>query len=1008
MKLFFSYGHDDNSIIVQRIKDDVMNEKHEVWVDLDRLESGNDWRRKIAEGIVGSEMFFSFASRHSLRESGVCRDELSIAVAVKGALIQSVLLEKGVQVPANASFRQYIDMSDWKELYGTDRFEPWYQEKLQEILKVINDPETKKYEEEVRYLKQILRPNLSIAYKNSQSDGLYCGRGWLKELTDAWIKDRTRNNILLMTGSPGSGKSAFVSHEFIFNAYAGAVIYCEWDNSESNNADAVIRSVIFQLASHYPDYRYLVLEAVKRMEEDGRRIRECDAGELFRTLFVRPAKSLIKGRRESLLILIDGIDEIERHSRSGARYEWKNELAELIQKFSGELPSWIRFFITSRKDTKVTRFLKNFDTIDLDAYGQENREDVDEYIALRLKDKMPAEQIRKVQDKCEENFQYAVLLTDGLLAGNIPAGDIDSLPVSLTGLYYAYFSRTFEDRHLYHDRYMPVFAAICESREPIPAETIWKACGWDTFEKQEFRSKTSSYFPREDIFKVFHLSLIDWLCSEEAYEFGVEKKKGRKLIAEGCRNAYLDDPEDMNRYELLNLMTYLKKTRDPLLKEVLQDTEYGTMLEQYASSAMEEYRFADALTLAEDAAEIFRAALPGRKKDYLNAVLIVVNALLRLSRKEQAEEVCREAEEAVAPYRENDAAAAKLYSRHGKVSSMCNHWDESEEAYRKAEELMEKDSGVYALAEVMNDHAMMARIASHYEEADGIYERLDTIIPPAQMKRSDPRLYVKIMTGRAFCAQSTGQNEKAGKYIAECLDMVKKDPHILPEEELSQMFYQMSFHAYADGCYEEGLEYIEKSLEIRSRLFGEESVEIGSHLNEYGHILLKLGRMEEAEEAFRKSLRIRLGFYGEDNVYTAYSKRNLANLLCERNAGEDAKEAEQLLKEALVLFRRYNGENSGNAAMVLRDLAESVILQEDWDAAESYLEEAEKIYNDKGTKRGLGHCRKSRGTMAEKQGGIADAVQYYQEAIALYRESGLRSDHVYITELEERIAALSA
>ncbi|MBR3358549.1 MAG: toll/interleukin-1 receptor domain-containing protein [Solobacterium sp.] len=1008
MKLFFSYGHDENSVIVQRIKEDVMKEKHEVWVDLDRLESGNDWRRKIAEGIVDSEMFFTFASRHALRESGVCRDELSIAVAVKGALIQSVLLEKEVEVPANASFRQYIDMSDWKELYGTKQFEPWYQEKLQEILKVINDPETKKYEEEVRYLKQILRPNLSIAYKNSQTDGLYCGRGWLKELTDAWIKDPTKNNVLLMTGSPGSGKSAFVSHEFIFNAYAGAVIYCEWDNSESNNADAVIRSVIFQLASHYPDYRYLVLDAVKRMEEDGRRIYDCDAGELFRTLFVRPANSLIGGDRNTLLILIDGIDEIERQSRSGARYDWKNELAELIQKFAGGLPAWIRFFITSRNDTKVTRFLKNFDTIDLDAYGQENRNDVDEYIALRLKEKMPADVIRKVQDKCEENFQYAVLLTDGLLAGNIPETDIDSLPVSLTGLYYAYFSRTFEDRRLYHDRCMPVFAAICESREPIPAETIWKACGWDAFEKQEFRAKTSSYFPREDIFKVFHLSLIDWLCSEEAYEFGVEKKKGRELIAEGCRNAYLDDPEQMNRYELLNLMTYLKKTRDPLLKEVLQDTEYGRMLEKYAASAMEEYRFADALTLAQDAAEIFRSALPAYKNNYLNAALIIVNALLRLSNKDQAEKVCREAEKTIAPYGEDDQAAAPLYSRHGKVSSMSNNWQESEEAYRKAEKLMEKDNDVYTLAEVMNDHAMMARSASCYDETDDIYERMNAIIPPAQMKRENPRLYAKIMTGRAFCAQSAGRNELAGQYIAECLDMVKKDPHILPEEELSQMFYQMSFHAYAEGWYEEGLEYIEKALEIRKRLFGEESVEIGAHLNEYGHILIKLGRLEEAEEAFRKSLRIRLGFYGEDNVYTAYSKRNLALLMCERNRAGDAKEAEQLLKEALALFRRHNGEESGTAAMVLQDLAECMILQEDWEAAEAYLEGSEHIYNKSETKLGAGHCRKSRGTIAEKHGRTAEAIRYYREAIELYRESKLRRDHVYITELQERIAALSA
>ncbi|GEM_PF-7102838 len=1006
MKLFFSYGHDENSTIVQRIKEDVMREKHEVWVDVDRLQSGNDWRRKIAEGIMDSEMFFSFASSHALRNSGVCRDELSIAVAVKGALIQSVLLEKDVEVPANASYRQYIDMSDWKALYGTDAFEPWYQSKLAEILKIINDPETKKYEEEVRTLKNILRPNLSIAYKNSKEDALYCGRGWLKKMTDAWLQDSARRRILLLTGSPGSGKSAFVSHEFIFNAMSGAVIYCQWDNSESNNADAVIRALIFQLASHYPDYRYRLLDVIRRMEEDGRTVRNCEAEELYHSLFVRPMRELITGDRDTLLILIDGIDEIERQSRSGIRYAWKNELAELIEKSAGELPYWIRFFITSRKDTKVTRFLKTFESIDLDAYVQHNREDVDEYIALRLRDKMPEETIQVIQDKCEDNFQYAVLLTDGLLNGQIPLSDIRSLPASLTGLYYAYFSRTFPDRHVYADLYMPVFAAVCVSDEPIPTETVWKACGWKPIEKQEFRSATSSYFPREDIFQVFHLSLIDWLCSEEAYEFEIDRRTGIDLIRDGCKEAYLDNPQEMNRYELLHLIEYLKKTRDPLTKEVLQDMEFGIMLKEYAVSAMEEFRFADALKLARDSWEILQHGLPEEAENSIEAILTAVNALLRLSRKEDAEALCRSSERILEKQAPQCRNMSTLYSRHGKVSSMCNNWKESDAAYHRAETILQEEHDLYAAANVMNEHALMFRIASRFEDAEQMYEDIYKMIPAEQMKRESPALYVNMLGGRAFCAQSMAQTENARRLLEECTQILDVHPNLLNDSDASQIWYMRSFNAFADGRYQECLEFIERSLILRKKLYGSDSVEICSHLHEKGHALLKLGRKKEAEEVFRKSLAIRQSFYGNNNVYTAYSLRNLAKALCEFDDEKAVKEAILHLQDALRLFEEYNGEVSANAAMVCRDLAEAYIRLSQYDKARECVEKASDLYGQCQVVRGLAHCAKTSGDIAAGEGKKEEAKECWMKALQLYRESGLREEHSHIQETKAALNAL--
>ena len=59
-------------------------------------------------------------SRHSVRNPGVCLDEMSIAIGVKGGNICYVLLEdeKETQAPASMTNRQYLDMIDWKSHLG--------------------------------------------------------------------------------------------------------------------------------------------------------------------------------------------------------------------------------------------------------------------------------------------------------------------------------------------------------------------------------------------------------------------------------------------------------------------------------------------------------------------------------------------------------------------------------------------------------------------------------------------------------------------------------------------------------------------------------------------------------------------------------------------------------------------------------------------------------------------------------------------------------------------------
>ena len=60
LRIFLSYGHDNNEDLVPRIYADLKKRGHDVWFDKSEIKFGDDWRRSITDGIVGSNRVLSF------------------------------------------------------------------------------------------------------------------------------------------------------------------------------------------------------------------------------------------------------------------------------------------------------------------------------------------------------------------------------------------------------------------------------------------------------------------------------------------------------------------------------------------------------------------------------------------------------------------------------------------------------------------------------------------------------------------------------------------------------------------------------------------------------------------------------------------------------------------------------------------------------------------------------------------------------------------------------------
>jgi len=253
MRIFLSYGHDHNEELVRRIKADLEKRGHDVWFDKNEIKFGDEWRRSITDGILKSNRVLSFLSKHSTRDPGVCRDEIAIAIGVKGGNIQTILVEseQEVQPPVNIGHIQWLDMHDWKErrAAGEAAWEEWYQAKLAEIVRVVESEETRRFADEIETLNGHLKPIRSEARVSQLLSKGFFERQWLFEAVENWRQDtKIGSRLFWIMGAPGVGKSAFAAQ--LTHTRGDTVIaaqFCDWTMADHRDARRVVRSLAFQL-----------------------------------------------------------------------------------------------------------------------------------------------------------------------------------------------------------------------------------------------------------------------------------------------------------------------------------------------------------------------------------------------------------------------------------------------------------------------------------------------------------------------------------------------------------------------------------------------------------------------------------------------------------------------------------------------------------------------------------------------------------------------------------------
>ena len=866
INVFFSYAHDDEdfengAVVVDRLKqliEEKSGGKIKIWLDTYSIPRNKDWRELITGGIVESDRFVGFMSRKALRDPGVCRDELGIAVGSRYGIISCVLLEgeRTLNPPAEFTERQWIDLSDWKKKRdeGEAEFERFLNDAADELIGILRDPETLRFNHEVKKLKEAL--GISAVDEMTRIDELLkfkmTGRGWLENIINTWLNDKNGSRVMTLYADPGAGKSLFSAHFQFANPNVIAALACDSRSEEYSQTDKITDRLAYLIALRLPDYRRQLMHILtdkNTLTKTGH--------DRFNTLIATPLSRVIDGERSAKLIIIDGLDE----AKSGA-------LAGFIRSYHDKLKTYIRILITARPERMLRRQLApsaefSCTELNLDDYAEMNDADIRQYYEENLEDLLKDRPGRDVfMDRLVEAssgiFCYAFTILPQLRESLEKGEPLEGMtfPKGLNALLLKTFLRKFGEPDAsgsvekYNAFVREPLSMVAASPYALPLKTLQKMQGWTNARLEDFLRPLETMLDLSGGFiRLFHKSFTDWLNDSEASAaFYTPQEDGIRSLAAACFKAFEQGADEMDTYELANASRLLRSAGMKKEYEQLTDSsEYTSALKKLAKAYADDRQHERAAELYLEYARIFKekcenSGEPSHAHEAVWGSIYACRALINMLDYPAAEAAANAALEIAEEFAENFPDDPNLqrdlsvsYGNLGDIAKSRNDYTAAEGYYAKALEIREKLAEKYPdapnlqrefsvpceklgdIAMARNDYSMAEK---YYAKALEISERLAEKYPDdLDLQRNQSVSYERL----GDIAKARNDYNVAKKYYAKVLEISEKlvgkypnDPNLQRDQVVS--YNKLGDIAKARNDYKAAEGYYAKALEIGERL----------------------------------------------------------------------------------------------------------------------------------------------------------------------------------------------
>lgn len=525
-RIFISYGH-DCSTIVGRIKQDLEQKGYEVWLDTSEIKSGDDWRNTIVNGILGSQAVLAFLSTHSLRQGGVCLDELAIAVGCNRNIIRTCLMDKEAaeMIPSTISGIEYIDLTSWNSLTES-QFEQWYSEKFLEICRNIDTAMGFQEDPILKELWRRLHPCISFEDQYIELRKPFAEREWMARMVDDWIANKG-SRTLLLTAYPGGGKSAFCAHFFHFHPLAICLTMCKQYMEGVDETLQILKNISFQIATSSIGYRRNLLLVLNN--NVGLDLDALDVQSVFSLLICSPFQLEIDGGHAPVIIVVDGVDALDVGEQ--------NLLSELFSNNMGKLPEFVSVMFSARHSGGVINSFSHTSRIDVNPTSKETIEDIKKFLHL-AHPSLGEDMVEQIAERCHGSFLYASILSKAISEGSIEIdNNFDVLP-QLHGLYFQSMRHIFSEESLFLNYWRPLALLIAWGGE-MPAKILQEYMEWKPYEYAKFYSRLMMFLQhRVDVKGVkwvtaVYPSFIEWLTEEnDANVFSIPMHAAYKELSD--------------------------------------------------------------------------------------------------------------------------------------------------------------------------------------------------------------------------------------------------------------------------------------------------------------------------------------------------------------------------------------------------------------------------------------------------------------------------------------------
>ena len=1054
INVFFSYAHDDKNsengaVVVDRLKqliEEKSGGKIKIWLDTYSIPRNKDWRELITSGIVKSDRFVGFMSRKALRDPGVCRDELGIAVGSRYGIISCVLLEgeRTLNPPAEFTERQWIDLSDWKKKRdeGEAEFERFLNDAADELIGILRDPETLRFNHEVKKLKESL--GISAVDEMTRIDELLkfkmTGRGWLENIINTWLNDKNGSRVMTLYADPGAGKSLFSAHFQFANPNVIAALACDSRSEEYSQTDKIADRLAYLIALRLPDYRRQLMHiltdksTLTKMGHDR-----------FNTLIATPLSRVIDGERSAKLIIIDGLDE----AKSGA-------LAGFIRSYHDKLKTYIRILITARPERMLRRQLApsaefSCTELNLDDYAEMNDADIRQYYEENLEDLLKDRTgcdifMNRLVEASSGIFCYAFTILPQLRESLEKGEPLEGMtfPKGLNALLLKTFLRKFGEPDAsgsvekYNAFVREPLSMVAASPYALPLKTLQKMRGWTYARLEDFlRSLETMLDLSGGFIRLFHKSFTDWLNDSEASAaFYAPQEDGIRSLAAACFKAFEQGADEMDTYELANASRLLRSAGMKKEYEQLTDySEYTSALNKLAKAYADDRQHDRAAELYLEYARIFKEKCensgdPDQANEAVWGNIYACDALVDMldypAAEVAANAALRIAEKLAEKYPEDPNLQRDLsvsYERLGDIAKARNDYSAAEGYYAKALEIREKLVKKYPddpnlqrdLSASYQRLGDIAKARNDYNAAEVYYSKaLEIGERLAEKYPEDPNLQRDLSASYdrlGVIAEAMNDYKAAEGYYAKTLEISEKLAEKYPDNAQMQRNLSVSYGNLGDivkamNDYKAAEGYYSKALEISKRLAEkypddpQMQRDLSVSYNDLGNIAEARNDYNAAEGYYAKALEIseKLAEKYPDDPNLQYDRgvsyNDLGNIAKARN---DYKSAEGYYAKALEIFEKLvekcpdDPEMQRELSISYNNLGDIAKARNDYNAAEGYYAKAleirkklaEKYPDDPQMQRDLSVSYGNLGDIAKAMNDYKTAEGYYAKALVV-------------------------